>query len=403
MIRRREISTQTLDFVYPRLSPHLITVEVNSEGTRAISVHSNREPHLFLSYGQLVPQFFAQVSKLWDLNTGECLDILDHGDTPFNWLRMASPDGSQFLSASADLTGLMDAADSSERPQRKYEIKIWDFIPRTIPKRAGYNAKKEERTGHVLDVTLFFHSSFRNIEVEISSDGTKALFCCKDYDDNENPVEFWDLSEKRLIQKFKIGKGGLPLQIKPNKEGLKALIYNGLWLNNKVEDPFAIPKLWDLEAGKVISTLSFDHACRVVNLVVSADETRLYGYLQGPIEPLTKKTTTLWEWNLPDLSQSPRLVHTFLNNPSSLPGLAVTPDGMNGITWTDSNQLCIWNSAPLPHERIANVYSCSLAQNDPSLPVPEYEALPSSIKRFVEGFQTTDVSGQSSLQISSEV
>ena len=305
--------------------PHLVALEINTEGTRAISVHSDRRES-----GRC---FIAKISKLWELcngRAGECLDVFVHPMTPFYSWNMIGSDGTQFLSGSVDFEGVV------KETFLKSEIKIWSF-----------KALEKEATVRTLDTAVCmrahnYAAPFLDFKAETTQDGSRALFLSQEGDAG-NFLEFWSLTENQSIQRFRIGNKNIIQRVKLSPDGRWALTYCMMCEKEPLE-------LWDLSTGKCLHKID-SHCNRTLHgLTVSADWTHAYCLLEGGGELFLKVVDLLNPEKSYEVDHFPMSKDMY-----SIP-FQLTPDGMKLIS-TDSLNLSVWNCAPLPHERLIYLLS----------------------------------------------
>ncbi len=352
--------------------PYVFAVRVNPEARTIFSVHSSREPEK--TRGPLDPKtcrYLAEISRLWDLDTGAIIHTFDHRKEPLRWFKML-PDGTQFLSGSIKPS---EMADEEPKASDNWYIRLWNFNTKTsIP----------------IDTAIKVHPNDYNIDMSLSGDGRKALF-----DRGEAPSQYCSLLDGGIIAEIDgwdalgdalRGKCGEYVG-KPflNHEGTRA--FDNI-LEEENNEWFAI---WDPTTGTPLAQISLQND--TVDLAIEPDERKLVCLtsFDSSEESKSRIGIQIFDLSASFPSSFPSVFLPESRPPtSSLGFLKINPLSLRYVTL--HNDLKVWNSAPLVHERIADVaayWLCGSAHRE-----TVFDRLPASVKEFVDRFpeeNTTDV------------
>ncbi len=344
--------------------PYLLAVRVHPETMTIFSIHSSRAPENTGEPLDRNHRYFGEISRLWNLDTGAIIHTFDHSEEPLSWFKML-PDGTQFLSGSIRPAQKIDS-EESDGPDF-WKIKLWNF-----------NTKEFLYTGALVEVT----SDDYKVIMSLSGDGSKALFC--------RDADTWDycnLLNGDLIHE--IGNWN-KLWEKPLDylEETPLLNHDGTRAFHEVldEEKNEWVAIWDPTTGTPLGQVPLKD--NTVDLAIEPDERKLVCLttFDSSRECESRKGIQIF-----DLSASFPSVFLPESSPPrmSYGHLKVNPLSLRYVTL--NNDLKVWNSAPLVHERIADVAARWLCSSEYRETV--FDRLPSSVREFVDCFpeeNTTD-------------
>ena len=343
----------------------LLAVRVHPETGTIFSIHSSRAPENTGEPLDRNHRYFGEISHLWNLDTGAIIHTFDHSEDPLSWFKML-PDGIQFLAGSIQPHAM--AEEDPEQPD-VWQIKLWNF--------------KTEKPMNI-DTLIEVRPDDYKVTMSLSGDGSKALFCCDG--------STWQCCE--LPGGGNIGTRWNELWEKPfnyledkpflNHDGTRA--FHDV-IDEKNDEWLAI---WDPTTSTPLGQVPLqDHT---VGLAIEPDERKLVCLTAFDS---SRKCQSRREIQIFDLSASFPSVFLPESRPSTMSNgyLKVNPLSLRYVTL--NNNLKVWNSAPLVHERIADVAAHWLCGSEHRETV--FDRLPSSVREFVDRFpeeNTTDVTAK---------
>ncbi len=267
---------------------------------------------------RLVTGSFDKTARVWDLGTGEVLQVLE-GHDDYIYAVDITPDGQRLVTGSLDRTARVWDLETGAllHVLDGHEARIWTLD--VTPDGTRVVTGSRDGTARVWDLeTGALVRVFEGHEGDISSlaitpDGRKLVTGMAD-----NTVHVWDLGTGTLIRRLEGHQDGVCAA---------AVAPNGRHLLTGSYDHTA--RVWDLETGALIRTLE-GHGGPVYSTAFTPDGERL-------VTGSEDKTARAWDLH------TGRLLQVFAEHEDAVYATVVAPDGARLFTGSGDKTARVWD------------------------------------------------------------